>query len=199
MTKKAATLPVQPWLPWWATYVATFVAAVYLVAVFVEAVHPGRTHKILGRPVAYFAQIAKLFAERSTMSIDFRAMGFRCDTHQFAELDVAPYFPMHAGDKESRFDRTMFFYLKNREVQVALQDYLIERHNARVAAGELTDLPRIGGIALLSLRIPIPRPGTDFPRYRHVPLSGIPKDWARRSWFVTGPDERMRRCAEASP
>jgi len=196
---KSARHVVRPWLPWWAGYVTSLLAAIYLIAVFIEAVHPGKMRKALGRQGSYFAQIAKLFAERSEVSIDFRAEGFRCDTHQFEELDVRPYFPMHADDKESRFDRTMFFYLENRQVQVALQDYLIARHDARVASGAPTDLPRIGGIMLLSLRIPIPAPGTDFPPYRRIRLHDVPRTWQRRAWFVTSPAERMRRCEEASP
>ena len=200
--KQAAPAPVvQPWLPWWGTWIATFVAVIYMLLVFGEAEWPGIIYRRLhtGRTVAFFSEIARLFADRSTLTIDFRAEAFRCDTHQFEELDLAPYFPMHAGDKENRFDRTMFFYLNDPEVHQALEDYIISRHNARVAAGEPTDLPRIGGIELLSLRIPIPPPGSDFPRFRHIPLSEIPKDWKRVPWYLTGLDERMRRCAEGGP
>ena len=190
---------VQPWLPWWATPLVSFLAALYFLSVFVEAVHPGRTVKLVGRPAAYFSQLADLFATRSIMSIDFRVEAFRCDTHQFRELDVSPYFPMHAQDKESRFARAMYFYLHDRKVLVALQDYLIASHNARVAAGEPTDLPKIGGVEFVSLRIPIPKPGTDFPPWSRPPLASRPPTWKSKTWFITPKREWLRRCGEAAP
>jgi hypothetical protein len=187
---------VEPWLPWWATYLVTLVAGVYLVAVFVEGVWPNRAYRALSRPVVYFAQIAKLFADRSEFEIEFRVEGFDCEHHQFRELDVRPYFPMHANDKENRFDRTMSLFLENPRVYRELESYILDRHNARVAAGEATDLPRIGGVELISVRIPIPEPGDDFPRYRRVPLSDLPLTLERKVWYITHLDDRMRRCEE---
>ncbi len=203
MGRATSTTPpaaiVEPWLPWWATHVVSLVAGVYLISVFVEGLWPDTMHRLVSRPVAYFAQIAKLFADRSEVSIDFRVEGFRCDRHQFQELDIRPYFPMHADDKENRFDRTMSFFIENPRVYAALDAYIVEHHNARVAAGDATDLPRIGGVELLSVRIPIPAPGDDFPRYHRVPIAEMPRDWVRKPWYLTRLDDRMRRCDEVAP
>ena len=195
-TPPAKSPTVGPWLPWWATYLVSFIAGFYFIAIFVEAVKPDSMHKLMSRPGAYFAQIAKLFAERSEMAIDYRASGFRCDTQKFEELDVRPYFPMHADDKENRFQRTMGFFLKNQKIHRALERYIIDSHNASVASGAKTELPRIGGVELLSLRIPIPDPGSEFPRYSRIPLAEIPPTWTRKVWYVTPPKEAAERCAE---
>ena len=92
----------------------------------------------------------------------------------------------------------MGFFLKNQKVHRSLEQYLIDSHNARVASGAQTDLPRIGGVELLSLRIPIPDAGTEFPRYSRVPLAQIPATWTRKVWYVTSPKDAAARCAEGT-
>jgi hypothetical protein len=47
----------------------------------------------------------------------------------------------------------------------------------------------------LSLRIPIPPPGTPFPRYERVPLADHPKE-QRKVWYVTPHELVLSRCKE---
>jgi hypothetical protein len=56
---------------------------------------------------------------------------------------------------------------------------------------------RIGGVMLLSLRVPIPPPGSPEPRYRHLPLTDFARTIERRYWYATATEERNRRCTEA--
>jgi hypothetical protein len=57
---------------------------------------------------------------------------------------------------------------------------------------------RIGGVMLLSLRIPIPPPGTPEGRYQRLPLSDYPPEVERKYWYVTPSGERTQRCEEAA-
>src|SRR5262249_11409221 len=114
--------------------------------------------------------------------------GYRCARRRFEELDLSPYFPIHAGDKENRFDRALFFYLENKRVLEALDAYIVDAESKR---GD-----PIGGVMIFSLRAPISEPGSDEPRYRRVPVDQIPPSVTRRYWYVTGSDERARRCGE---
>jgi len=84
-------------------------------------------------------------------------------------------------------------------VMEALDDFLVERHNARVGAGLASDdqppgLGSIGGIRLLSLRRPFPEPGEPVERYHEPPVDTFP-DKQRRHWFWTTESVRAERCA----
>jgi hypothetical protein len=176
--------PKPPWLK----RVALAGAFVYLACIWLDAVGSGIPDAILPLPLRFFVQVAQLFPRAAVDAIEWRAKGFRCDRRRFEELDLSPYFPIHAGDKENRFDRALFFYLEDKRVLEALDAFIA---HAEAARGD-----RIGGVMLLSLREPIAAPGTDEPRHRRVPVDQIPPSVTRRYWYVTGPAERTRRCAE---
>ena len=53
------------------------------------------------------------------------------------------------------------------------------------------------GRASSSLRIPIPSPGTPFPRYERVPLADHPKE-QRKVWYTTPHDLVLKRCKEGA-
>ena len=161
-------------------------AVVYLACVWLDAVGSRIPRAILPRPVDFFVQVAQLFPRAAEDAIEWRAKGFHCDRRKFDELDLSPYFPIHAGDKENRFDRALFFYLEDKRVLAALDAYIAAAEGAR---GD-----RLGGVMLLSLRTPIAPPGSDEPRYRRVPVDQIPPSVKRTYWYVTGADERERRC-----
>jgi hypothetical protein len=50
---------------------------------------------------------------------------------------------------------------------------------------------------LLSVRVPIPSPGGQPPRYRRVALSEMPADYERKVWYASPRDDFERRCAES--
>jgi hypothetical protein len=153
--------------PTWLRRCLVGLGGLYIAAVFCEAVG-WQLHGLLYRPILFFCQIAALFPRAATYSIEYRAEGYTC-SGRVVEIDVRPYFPIHADDKESRFDRALFFYR--------------------------TEPDKIGGVVFMSLRIPIPAPGTPFPRYERVPLADHPKE-QRKVWYVTPHDLVLSRCKE---
>jgi hypothetical protein len=176
---------VRAWAPRWLRAVALAAALLYLASVWLEAIGVALPTP---QPVRFFTQVAQLFPFAARFTIEWRAKGYRCATRTFEEIDLRPHFPIRANDKENRFDRAMFFYLKNRRVLEALDTFISERES------RLGPEHRLGGVMLVSVRVPIPEPGQSVPRYRHLPLDGFPKEYERKYWYVTGPDERERRC-----
>jgi hypothetical protein len=137
-----------------------------------------------------FTQTAELFPRAARIVVEWRALGYRCHGGQYDELDLAPYFPIHAADKEGRFQRAMFFHHSQRRVLQAL-DLFITRAESALGPDHA-----IGGVTLLSLRIPIPEPGTKEQRYRRLPVAQYPASVERKLWYTTPGVLRERRCAE---
>jgi hypothetical protein len=175
--------------PEWLRIVLTIFGSLYVVAVFFEAVG-WQLYGLVWRPVLFFCQIAALFPHAATHSIEYRAEGYTCGS-RIVEVDVRPFFPIHADDKESRFDRAMFFYRNDKPAMEALEAYVMREYNKR-------ETDKIGGVVFLSLRIPIPPPGTPFPRYERVPLADHPKE-QRKVWYVTPHDLVLQRCKDGGP
>ena len=167
-------------------------ALIYLAGVFLSGTGSPLPARVLPRALAYFTQISRLFPHALTTVIDYRAEGYLCEGARWVEIDVRPYFPIDADDKESRFQRVMFFYREDRTTMRALEAYLMERHNG--GSGE-DGAPRtaIGGVRLLSLRIPFARPGEPEQRYRRRPLGDYPED-ERKIWYYTPAARREERC-----
>ena len=159
--------------------------ALYIAAVFIEGAGGSRLARIVPRPVLFFCQIASLFPRAATHRIEYRAEGLPCQGPAF-EIDVRPFFPIHADDKESRFDRALRFYRKDRPTMEALETYVMDAYNR----GQ-TD--KVAGVVFLSLRVPIPLPGSGFPRYQRAPLADFPKD-QRNVWYATSRDDVNSRC-----
>jgi len=179
--------------PTWLRRTAAIVGAVYLLAVWLDAVRVVTLTPLLPHAARGFVQVAELFPTASPFVIDWRARGWSCATHQFAEIDVRPLFPIRRDDKESRFYRALFFYHRERRVLEALDAYVTGAHN------RLDPEHPIGGVMLMSLRIPIPPPGSAEERYQRKPLDDYPADVERHIWYVTSPADRQARCAEARP
>ena len=167
------------------------VGAFYLTAVWLDAVHVTTLERVLPPAGRQFVQAAELFPTAAPFVIDWRARGWSCATHQFAEIDLRPMFPIRRNDKENRFFRAMFFYHRERRVLEALDAYITREHN------RLDPQNPIGGVLLLSLRIPIPAPGSAEERFRRQPIDDYPAAVERRAWYTTSPDERQARCTEA--
>ena len=180
----------QPWLSRRAARIVTVLAAAYAVLVWLEGAGLKLADVILPRPLRFFVQEAELFPHAARDVIEWRAEAWRCDLGRFEELDVRPFFPIRRDDKESRFYRAMFFHYRQRRVLEAMDEFLVREQNRAHP-----DQP-IGGVMLLSLRIPIPPAGTAAPRYQRLPLADYPQDVQRKYWYVTGSSEREQRCAE---
>ena len=179
----------RPWAPRSLRWAAAVLAAIYLSAVWLDALRVGALERLLPDVSHPFVQVAELFSEASPFAIEWRARGWSCATHQFGEVDVRPLFPIRKDDKESRFYRAMFFYHRELRVLEALDAYITAEHNRHEPEH------RIGGVMLLSLRVPIPAPGTSPARYQRRPLDDYPADVERRYWYTTSPRDRSARCA----
>lgn len=162
-------------------------AALYCAGVWLDAVGAPLAG-FVPRPLLYFMQVAALFPHALTVSTEYHARAYACDEKSWVELDVRRFFPLRADDKENRFERAMFFYHYSGVVLKALDDYI-------VAANNTGGRPAIGGVALLSLRIPIPPPGTAAAPYRHRPVDDYPIEY-RKYWYRTPAAQARARCAE---
>jgi hypothetical protein len=180
----------QPWLSRRAARIVTVVAAAYALLVWLEGAGLKLADAILPLPLRFFVQEAELFPHAARDVIEWRAEAWRCDLGRFEELDVRPFFPIRRDDKESRFYRAMFFHYRQRRVLQAMDAYLAREQN------RLHPDQPIGGVMLLSLRIPIPPAGTPAPRYQRLPLAEYPPEVQRKYWYVTPTAEREQRCAE---
>jgi hypothetical protein len=164
-------------------------AGVYLAGIWLEAAD-APLMRFVPRPLHYFLQVAKLFPNAVPTVTEYRAEAYACADRVWHELDVRPFFPLRADDKENRFARAMFFYRRQPLVMRALDDYLV-KGNDRI------DSP-IGGVLLMSLRIPIPAPGEPTEPYRRKPLAEYGPE-ARKYWYRTPTSVRRARCHEDAP
>ena len=160
----------------------------YLALVWLDAIGAPLP---LPSPLRFFTQVAQLFPRAAEQIIEWHARVYRCSTQKFEELDVRPYFPIRADDKENAFDRAEFFYFKEKRVQRALDAYLTRR--------EADEGRRVGGVMLMSLRLPLPEAGHVDACYARRPLNEAPPEAERKYWYVTSEDERQRRCADSAP
>jgi hypothetical protein len=179
----------QPWAPRWLRRVSVGLAISFLSLVWLDALGVD-TSGALPPSARQFVQVAQLFPFAAENIIEWRILGYRCTTAKFEELDVRPFFPIHADDKESRFERALFFYLKTPRVLAALDEY-VTRRQAELGADQ-----RIGGVMILSLRIPIPPLGAATERYQRRPLESYPRAW-RHYWYATPRADWDRHCAES--
>jgi len=186
------------------------IAGIYLAAIWLDSVKDSLVVKVLGRPLAFFTQEAGLFPKAAVASIDYRAEGWACKEERWVELNLAPDFPMDSDHKENRFSRFMGFYLKDMSGMAkaihALEDYLVSRNNRRAldaaAAGDKSPPPLISGVRLLSLRIPLGKPGEPSERYVRRPLEAYPEEM-RKYWFrgpELKPEQRLKeQCKKLAP
>lgn len=170
------------------------IAAAYLATVWLDAVGSSLPAKLAPKPWVYFGQIAALFKWAGQKQIDYRAEGWVCAEKRWVEIDVRPFFPLDADNKENRFYRAVQFYRRNRQVMRALEEYVMERQNARAGAGAG---PPIAGVRFLSLRIPYPPPGSTIEPYARKELAAIPED-QRHHWYYTPKSKLRERCNDRS-
>jgi hypothetical protein len=176
--------PARPWL----RRLVTGLGALYIIALWLDGVGVRWLDELLPLPARMFVQVSELFPNASPDSIEWRARAWRCDLGRYEELDVRPFFPIRSDDKESRFDRAMFFYHRQGKVMAALGDYLASANN------RMHPDARIGGVMLLSLRVPIPPLGEPGPRHERLPIASYAPTVSRNYWYTTGIDARQQRC-----
>jgi hypothetical protein len=175
------------------------VAAAYLLGVWLEGVGWGSPQRaILPHWLAFFMQCAALFPRAAHYSIDYRAEAYVCDTGQWQELDVRPYFQIDVNDKESRFQRALFFYRRQKVVMNALERFLIEVHNHEPQNDGIPDGAKIGGVRMLSIRGPLPEIGAPLVRVHWTPLAEIPMQ-ERKQWYQTKSSKIAERCEGRRP
>jgi hypothetical protein len=174
------------------TTALVLLAVVYLGTVWLDGVGSNLPARLLPRPFVFFAQFAALFKNAGLMAIDYRAEGWSCSEKRWVELDVAPWFPIDADNKESRFHRALQFYRKERRVMQALEAYVIRRNN------ESSSRPPIVGVRFSSLRIPYPEIGARVERFELKPIASYPKDY-QHAWYYTPMSRRRERCGEPPP
>ncbi len=190
----ASPVPVegaQPWAPLWLRRTAGVLGGGYLLSVWLGATGCSLPDQILPLPLRFFTQVAELFPRAAQDAIEWRARGWKCDAQRFEEVDVRPFFPIRRDDKENQFDRALFFYHKDHSVLEALDGYLVQAQN-RMRPDE-----RIGGVMLLSLRVPIPPLAEPGPRERWMPIDEYPPTVIRKYWYSTPSLHREDRCKEA--
>jgi hypothetical protein len=165
--------------------------ALYILAVFCEGstLRDLQLNRLLYRPVLFFCQIAALFPNADIVDNEFRAEGFTCNG-RVVEIDVRPFFPIHAEDKESRFDRAMYFYRNDRTSLEAVEAYLIRERNK-------VEPEKIGGVRFVNLRVPIPPVGSPPLYYSYKDLSAFPKD-QRKVMYSVSSETVARRCKEGT-
>ena len=186
---------IHPWRAR-AHAVLAIVGLVYLVGVWLEVAGSTLPGKVLPRTPLYFLQIAALFPHAATASIDYRAEGWVCREHKWREITTRPYFPLDPDDKENRFQRVMHFFRDNRPTMHALDEYLVSHHNAGGHDDGIPADDKIGGIRVLSLRLPLPNPGDALERVHRKPLAEYP-DSVRKNWYHSTRALRAERCGSA--
>jgi hypothetical protein len=179
----------RPWAPLALRRVATVLGLAYLLAVWLDATGLRGTERLLPPFLRFFVQVAELFPRAADYVIEWRVRGYRCDLARFEEMDVRPFFSIRRDDKENRFDRTMFFYRREPRVLAALDDFLTAPSRG------LGFQPPIGGVMLLSLRVPIPSLGSADPGYERLPIDRYPRSVERKVWYLTPIEVRDQRCA----
>jgi hypothetical protein len=175
-------------------------AVAYLVAVWSEAVKSGTSAKWLPAPLAYFTQVAALFPGAARSALEYRVEGWRCREKAWAEIDVRPWFPIDADNKESRFYRALHFYADqhpHRQTLRALDEFIVEHHDADQidAAAQGRGEAPIGGVRFVRLHVPFGAPGDGSARYQRKPLAEYPED-QRKELYYTPESKREERCRQ---
>jgi hypothetical protein len=161
-------------------------AGCYLVTLWLSGVGCSAPARNLPRPWMFFTEIAALFPNAPHAVLEYRAEGWSCAERRWVEVDVRPWFPMFADVKENRFHRVLNFHRKNPRVLRALDDFLVQKNNA-------SGREEIGGVRLIDIRVPFPKPGEPISRYSREPLGAFPS-LSRRAFYTTSEPKRLARC-----
>ena len=189
MTSTSGDVARGPGPPWFR--VALVVVALLYYLGLID--HP-RSVSVF-RPIAFFTQSTCLFPSADEYELEYHLEAWSCGERRWRAFDPRPYFPMHADDKESRFQRIAYFYEKSRPTFQALERFLERRHGAALADGTADDGVRgpIGGIRIARWQVPLPDPGDDVARYDFDPMMPI-LGAKRDEIYETRPTRRACTC-----
>jgi hypothetical protein len=180
-------------------WVIRVLAALFLLGVWLEGVGWGAPQRaVLPHWIGFFMQVAALFPRAAHYAIDYRAEAYVCSEGEWHELDVRPYFPIDVNDKESRFQRVMFFYRRQKLVMNALERFLVDVHNQSAKDDGIPADEKIGGVRLMSIRGPIPNIGDPLVPVHWDPLVEIPES-QRKNWYQTKSGSITERCFGRRP
>ena len=87
----------------------------------------------------------------------------------------------------------MHFFRDHRPTMHALDEFLVNAHKSRGAADGVPPDATLGGIRVLSLRLPLPVAGERLERTTRKPLSAYP-DSVRHPFYFTKASIRTARC-----
>jgi hypothetical protein len=167
-------------------------AGIYLTAIWLDGVGTRLPSRFLPSPLLFFVAYTALFPNAATAAIDYRAEGYSCKDHQWTELDVMPWFPVDADNKESRFHRALQMYRKDRKVMRALEEYVIRRNN------DSSSRSPIVGVRFSSIRAPLPAVGSHVDASGFRPLASYPES-QKHAWYYTPASKRRERCGDPKP
>ncbi len=176
--------------------ILTVVAIGYFACIWLDAADSDFYWRELPSTLTYFTQVAALFPNAAQAIIEYRVEGWDCAGKRWREIDPRPDFPMDADSKENRFDRSLHFFRQNRSVMSALDEFLVDRHNARAREGD-EEVGTIGGIRTMSIRVPLPSPGQKIEPYVRLRADSYPKN-ERHYFYWTPSSRRAERCGDTS-
>jgi hypothetical protein len=132
-------------------------STVYLGSVWVSGVSLRGPDRWLPRAVRPFTQVACLLPYAPPeYRIEYRAEGWSCASGRFLPLDPSAAFPAEADDGRSRFSRVMERFFGEPRVMEKLDEFLVLHASTSSAS-------RIGGLRLVSERVPITADETSAP------------------------------------
>jgi hypothetical protein len=182
--------------PPWLRLALVGVACVYYLGLFVAGTRKTPITAI-PRWAAFFVEAPGLFPFADRLSFEFKLDGWACSPRAWVPIDPRAYFPIEADNKESRFQRLVWFYRFHdnskenlRAVMNAIDDYVIA-HHADVDDGYRGEL---GGIRVYEVYRDLPPPGADVARYASSPLAPLAPGEQRKEIFNTKPSARKKRC-----
>jgi hypothetical protein len=199
---KVARGPGPTWLRWG----LVAVAALYFLGLLIYS--PGwKTvpDKPVVKPIAFFLEAAGLFPKADEIAFEYRLEGWSCARRRWEKLDPRPYFPIEADNKESRFQRLVWFFRKSanyKTIMSALDDYVVARHEG---VDDAIDGP-LGGIRVYEVWRDLPPPGAPTDRYAFHPVAMLGdgehrkdvRDGDGHRFYFTPKPERGDRCKAAN-
>jgi len=176
-------------------------AVLYLAGLFFDGVGYDPPLRDLPGPIRYSLEVAALFPDAAKAISEYRAEAWLCGQRRWQEIDTRVYFPLDPDDKENRFQRILHFYHDEIVVKRALDTYLTDSHNTAQSSVPDDGIPRketVGGVRILILRWPMPKPGDTLTRYSIVPLTKLRPDATRNVFYEPNKAELATRCAPKS-
>jgi hypothetical protein len=174
-------------------------AVLYLAGLFFDGIGYDAPLRGLPGPLRYAIEVAALFPDAAKSISEYRAEAWMCKEHRWQELDTRKYFWLDPDDKENRFQRALHFYHEEMVVKRAIDVYLTNSHNHRETNSPDDGIPptsKIGGVRILIVRWPMPKPGDKLIPYSVVPLAKLRPDATKNAFYEPTKADLSARCGE---